>query len=115
MTRVLHVVWSLVLIAPAALLAGESWPRFRGVDGNGISSATNLPIHWSESNVRWKTPLPGKGHSSPVVWKDRVFVTSGDVTNANRHVICLASTNGSTLWRKKYESRTFQQNRENSF
>jgi len=115
MIRVLHVFWSLALIAPAVLLGEDSWPRFRGGDGNGISSATNLPIRWSEADVRWKTPLPGKGHSSPVIWKDRVFVTGGDVTNADRHLICLAAANGSIIWRKKFESRTFQQNRENSF
>jgi outer membrane protein assembly factor BamB len=50
-----------------------------------------------------------------VVWKERVFVTSGDITNADRHILCLACRNGSLMWRKKYASRTFQQNRENSF
>jgi outer membrane protein assembly factor BamB len=115
MFRFLSRFRALALIAPAALLAEDSWPRFRGQDGNGISSATNLPIRWSETDIRWKAPLPGKGHSSPVIWKDRVFVTSGDVANADRHIICLAATNGSTIWKKKYESRTFQQNRENSF
>jgi hypothetical protein len=105
----------LALLAPAPLSANDSWPRFRGWDGNGISSATNVPIRWSEADVRWKAPLPGKGHSSPVIWKERVFVTSGDVTNADRYIICLVSADGRTLWRKKYGSRTFTQNRENSF
>jgi outer membrane protein assembly factor BamB len=115
MFRFLSPFWPLVLIVPTASLAEDSWPRFRGGDGNGISSATNLPIRWSNADIRWKTPLPGKGHSSPVVWKDRVFVTSGDVTNADRHILCLAATDGSTIWRKKCGSQTFQQNRENSF
>ena len=50
-----------------------------------------------------------------MVWKERVFVPSGDTTNADRHMLCLASGDGSLMWRKKYASRTFQQNRENSF
>jgi outer membrane protein assembly factor BamB len=115
MVRIVLPFYSLSLIVPTVLSANESWPRFRGEDGNGISSATNLPIRWSDADVRWKTPLPGKGHSSPVLWKERVFVTSGDTTNADRHIICLASADGSTVWRKKYASRTFPQNRENSF
>jgi len=105
----------LGLIAPVCMSAQDSWPRFRGSDGGGVSPATNLPIRWAEDDVRWKTTLPGKGHSSPVVWKERVFVTSGDITNADRHILCLACRNGSLMWRKKYASRTFQQNRENSF
>jgi len=95
--------------------AQDSWPRFRGSDGDGISSETNLPIRWAEGDVRWKTTLPGKGHSSPVVWKKRVFVTSGDITNADRYILCLASGDGSVMWQKKYASHTFQQNRDNSF
>jgi outer membrane protein assembly factor BamB len=105
----------LAPIAPISMSAQDSWPRFRGSDGNGISSATNLPIRWAEADVRWKARLPGKGHSSPVVWKQRVFVTSGDITNADRHILCLAAGDGSLMWEKKYASRTFQQNRENSF
>ena len=105
----------LACIAPICMSAQDCWPRFRGSDGGGISPATNLPIRWAEGDIRWKTTLPGKGHSSPVVWKERVFVTSGDTTNADRHILCLASGDGSVLWRKQYASRTFQQNRDNSF
>jgi len=113
--RIVFLFWSFALIAPSMLSGQDSWPRFRGTDGNGISSATNLPVRWSEVDIRWRTPLPGKGHSSPVIWKDRVFVTSGDVTNADRHILCLGTSDGRTIWRKQYQSRTFQQNRENSF
>ncbi len=97
------------------LAAQEDWPRFRGSDGNGVGTATNLPIRWSDGDVRWKITLPGKGHSSPVVWKDRVFVTSGDVTNAERHVLCLGCSDGATLWHKQFQSRPFAQNRDNSY
>ena len=54
----------------------ENWPAWRK-DGSGLSNETNLPQSWSGvDNVRWKTPLPGKGFSSPIVWNDRVFVTT---------------------------------------
>lgn len=57
--------------------AGNSWPQFRGPDGQGHSGAVNLPLRWSESqNIRWKVPLPGQGHSSPVVMGDQIWVTA---------------------------------------
>ena len=59
-----------------ALLLGQ-WPQFRGPDGNGVSNATGLPLKWSETeNVRWKTPVHGKGWSSPIVLGDRIWMTT---------------------------------------
>src|SRR5690349_10331049 len=60
---------------PAADL--DQWPQWRGPLFNGVAPHANPPTEWSETkNVRWKVALPGKGHSTPVVWGDRVFVTS---------------------------------------
>lgn len=59
--------------------SGQEWPRFRGPAGSGILDGQNLPTHWSlemGENVRWRVPIPGMGHSSPIVWGDRVFVTT---------------------------------------
>ena len=55
----------------------SNWPQWRGAEGTGVSTETNLPTEWSISkNLRWKTPLPGSGHSSPIVWGNRIFVTA---------------------------------------
>jgi outer membrane protein assembly factor BamB len=63
------------LLAPAA--PGVNWPQFRGPDATGIGTSTNLPEKWSATeNVAWKTDLPGRSWSSPIVWGDRVFLTS---------------------------------------
>lgn len=72
------IVTALALSAHVGSAAGEAnWPQWRGPDGSGISTERGLPEEWGETkNVRWKTPLPGKGHSSPVVWGKRVFVTT---------------------------------------
>ena len=69
---------ALLLSSPATSAAGETnWPQWRGPEGSGVSTEKGLPEEWGEAkNVRWKTPLPGKGHSSPVVWGKRVFVTT---------------------------------------
>jgi len=59
-------------------LAGENeWPQWRGPQGKGVSLEKGLPTEWSSTaNVLWKTRIPGKGHSSPIVWGDRIFLTT---------------------------------------
>jgi outer membrane protein assembly factor BamB len=54
-----------------------NWPQWRGPDGSGISSEKNLPLEWSPTkNIKWKTPIEGRSHSSPIVWGNRVFLTT---------------------------------------
>jgi len=57
--------------------AARNWPQWRGPQANGAAPHADPPVTWSEtSNVRWKISLPGKGHSTPIIWGDRVFVTA---------------------------------------
>ena len=67
-------------VAGSAALAVEpsyNWPQWRGPAGQGISTDSRVPLAWSASeNVLWKTPIPGRGHSQPIVWGDRVFLTT---------------------------------------
>ena len=74
-----------ILLPAATLFAGLShavafddcWPQFLGTGSRAISTNANLPDHWSATeNVAWKTPIPGRGWSSPIVWGDRVFLTT---------------------------------------
>ena len=66
----------LALCAAVSAAPGETWPAFRGT-GNSVSDAADLPLKWSDdTGIAWQTDLPGYGQSSPVVWRDRVFVTS---------------------------------------
>src|SRR5438552_15192033 len=61
-------------IAGCAATPG-SWPQWRGPLANGVAPRANPPIHWSETNnIRWKIALPGKGHSSPIVFAEAVYV-----------------------------------------
>lgn len=63
-------------IATTASAAGN-WPQWRGPDGSGISTEKNLPAEWSTTkNIKWKTPIDGRGHSSPIVWDNKIFVTT---------------------------------------
>ena len=77
---------SLALLAIISLTTAGSaanWPQWRGPDGSGISNEKNLPAKWTPTtNIKWKAAIPGRGHSSPIVWGNRVFVTTaveGDV------------------------------------
>jgi outer membrane protein assembly factor BamB len=90
---------SLVLYSSA--IHAENWPGWRGPRGDGTSHEKGLPVTWSETeNIRWKTPIPGKGHSSPIVWKDRVFVTTCLEEKGERMLMCLDRRSGSILWQR---------------
>jgi len=61
----------------ASTASAGNWPQWRGPDGSGISNEKNLPSEWSPTkNVKWKTPIEGRSHSSPIVWGNRVFLTT---------------------------------------
>jgi outer membrane protein assembly factor BamB len=56
---------------------GSNWPQWRGPDGLGVSAEKNLPSEWGPTkNIKWKTAIRGRGHSSPIIWGDRIFLTS---------------------------------------
>jgi outer membrane protein assembly factor BamB len=66
-----------VVAGTGATLTAANWPQWRGPQSQGISSETALPAEWSPaSHVAWKVAIPGRGHSAPVVWGDRVFLTT---------------------------------------
>ena len=75
MRRIASITFALSLALTAGL-AAENWPQWRGPRGQGISSETALPTEWGpDKNVVWKSALP-HGYSSPIVWEDRIFLTS---------------------------------------
>ena len=100
------------LVAPAA---GQEWTRFRGPNGTGLSDAKSIPATWTEADYRWKIKLPGKGHSSPVIWGDKLFVLSADPASAQRYVLCIHTDSGQLLWQKEYASDTHPLNGRNSY
>lgn len=95
MIRVLLCSLLALAVSTGAAVA-ENWPHWRGPTMNGISTEKDLPTEWSSTkNVAWKVPLPGPAGASPVVWNDRVFVTSVD---GERLVLICISTKGKKLW-----------------
>jgi len=103
------------------------WPQWRGSDGSGVSTESNLPSEWGDGkNIRWKSPIQGRAHSSPIIWNDRIFLTTDiegemipgakavvhynegkefkhpDAIGAEHHhtmkVLCLKFDTGAQLW-----------------
>src|SRR5690348_7503318 len=84
-----------------AIARAENWPQWRGPRGDGTSLETAIPTRWSATeNVRWKTLIPGKGHSSPVVWGDRIFLTTCVEQTEDRVLLCVDRRDGRILWQR---------------
>jgi len=91
----------LLALGTLAQAGPEEWSGWRGPRRDGTSLETGFPVKWSATeNVLWKIPLPGKGHSSPVVWGDRIFVTTCLENSGDRKLLCLSAKDGALLWEK---------------
>ncbi len=96
--------WTLllgaVLLVPGVVRA-ENWPCWRGPRGDGTSRETGIPVRWSATeNIRWKVPVPGIGHASPIVWEDRIFLVSCLEEKEQRVLLCYDRPSGKLLWRR---------------
>ncbi len=91
----------MLLAAIPRQAPGENWPAWRGPRGDGTSLEKNVPVEWSATkNVVWKVPIPGKGHASPIVWGDRIFVVTAVEELNQRVLLCLDRTDGRVLWQR---------------
>jgi len=115
---------SFALLILAVPLAAQNWPSFRGPSASGVADGQNLPAAWNPAtgtNIRWKTPIPGLAHSSPIIWGKRVFVTSAissrgnatfkpglygdgtasdDLSPQKWQILCLDLDSGRILWQR---------------
>ena len=99
--RLPGVAWlAVVLLACSAIGDDANWPRWRGPHENGHTTDTNLPVKWSAENVVWKTQLPGIGQSSPIIWGDRIFLTSALEQGKERLVFCVDRKSGKIVWQQ---------------
>ena len=98
-----HLLTLLCLVVGSLALSAADWPQFRGPDGQGHSSATDLPTEWDATkNVVWKQDIPGSGWSSPVVVEGKVYLTSAVVIDKSKDLslrtLCLDASSGKILW-----------------
>ena len=86
---------------PVAARKTANWPCWRGPSGQGYAQDRAVPLSWSESeNLLWKTDLPGRGNSSPIIWGDRIFLTAASQNGDERYVLCVRAADGKILWKQ---------------
>ncbi len=123
--RLCMVLGLCILGRPTA--AQDHWPQWRGPDHNGISTSTGLPTTWSETeNIVWKAPLPSWSGGSPVVWGDRIFLTSPsksdkpsasdgrDPGGSKILLLCLSKADGTILWQSEIDEGNTIARKQNS-
>lgn len=91
---------AIFALASTVQAAEGEWTRFRGPNGSGISEAVAVPAKWTGQDYNWTVKLPGIGHSSPVVWGERIFLTSAEPETAKRFIQCLHRVDGRVLWQR---------------
>jgi outer membrane protein assembly factor BamB len=89
------------------LNADTDWPWWRGPSRNGIAADTPVPTTLGEQNLRWKAPVPGRGHSSPTVVGNRVFLTTADNAQQVHYVLAFDRTTGKPLWQTEINRGAF--------
>ncbi len=103
MKLISSVAVAVAITLPSLVGAADAWPQFRGPGGQGISTATNVPLHWSSTNnIAWKIAVPGHGWSSPVVSVGKIYLTTavaGDGEAAiSLRALCFDAASGKLLW-----------------
>ncbi len=98
----------VIVVCPAravssATLSATDWPAWRGPTRDGIAAAgQNPPIQWSETEgILWKAPVPGRGHGSPIVVGDRIYLATADTAKQSQSVLCLDRHNGKLVWQSE--------------
>ncbi|HSE16826.1 MAG TPA: PQQ-binding-like beta-propeller repeat protein [Pyrinomonadaceae bacterium] len=110
MNRSLAVVTTLLILFTIA--RADNWPQWRGPSLNGISNEKNLPVKWTaEENVAWKVAMPGFSGSTPIIWRDRIFLNVAD--GDNLFLWALNKTNGEILWKKPLGAGNVKMRKQN--
>jgi outer membrane protein assembly factor BamB len=113
----LYLVFSFLLLIGNSSSSDKDinqWTRFRGADGLGIDTISKAPTTWEESDYLWEITLAGTGHASPVVWRDKIFVTSSDDEGDLGYVMAINEQNGALLWQKEFKVTDFAMHKDNN-
>ncbi|MFT5857341.1 MAG: outer membrane protein assembly factor BamB, partial [Verrucomicrobiales bacterium] len=110
------LITSILTIISQFAHGAENWPRFRGPMGSGeIPAGVALPKEWSPASAKWAAKLAGVGHSSPVIWERKIFVTSAGNGGATRTLQCFDLHKGDELWKREIKSAKHKRHKFNSY
>ena len=111
----LNFILILLIINKGSVTQAQNWPCWRGPNGDGTSSEINLPVRWdSVTNVVWKTLVPGKGYSSPIIWNERLFITTALQETQEKVLLCYDCKSGKLLWQKTVLKTSFEGKHDNN-
>jgi outer membrane protein assembly factor BamB len=114
-TPKLAILMVVILAVGALDSRAQEWTRFRGPNGTGISHARTIPTKITDANVNWKVELPGVGHSSPVLWGERIFLTTTGDQAGGISVLALSAKDGQLLWHHDFALTPFPRHQYNSY
>ena len=106
---------ALALLSQTPAAFAQEWTRFRGPNGTGISHAKTIPTKITDAEINWKTELPGVGHSSPVLWGERAFVTTTGDKAGGFQAVCVDARDGKLLWKHDFALTPFPRHKFNSY
>jgi len=110
------VARTLILFLYLATVAhAENWTRFRGPNGSGDAGEGSFPAEWTAEDYLWEITLPGEGHGSPVGWKKRIFVTSGNHETGVVTLHCFDADTGQQHWQREFAGDTYAMHLSNSY
>jgi hypothetical protein len=99
--KLLTITLLLLITISITETQAQNWPCWRGPKGDGTSIETNLPVQWdSQTNVLWKSKVPGTGHSSPIIWDDKLFTSTAIPETKEKVLLCYHSQSGDLIWQK---------------
>lgn len=108
-----QVICALALvILTITRVSAQNWPQWRGPSLNGVSSERNLPLRWTpEENIAWKIAMPGWSGSTPIIWRDRIFLNVAD--GDGLYLWCVDKVKGVALWKKQLGSGNVKMRKQN--
>ena len=115
--RFLSAIIVILMLSFTCVTQAQNWPNWRGPNGDGTSSNSNIPTKWdSTTNVLWKVAVPGAGYASPIVWGDRLFTTTAKTETHEKLLLCYDTKNGDLLWQVTVLKTPFEgKHNDNSF
>jgi outer membrane protein assembly factor BamB len=100
--RSLFLTCALATVSLTGWAATDNWPQFRGPNGDGHSDAKGVPRKWSDTeNIKWKTPVQGRGWGSPVIWGKQVWVPTASEDGKQLYAVCMDKDSGKVLFNEK--------------